>query len=85
MYRILLVDDEDMLLDSLEIILSMKDMEITGKAHDGNEALEILKEKTCDLALVDLNMQGMGGIELIGRIRDEYPGIKNVLRRQEHN
>lgn len=79
MYRILLVDDEDMLLDSLEIILSMKDMEITGKAHDGNEALEILKEKTCDLALVDLNMQGMGGIELIGRIRDEYPGIKILV------
>jgi len=79
MYRILLVDDEDMLLDSLEIILSMKDMEITGKAHDGNEALEILKEKTCDLALVDLNMQGMGGIELIGRIRDEYPEIKILV------
>lgn len=79
MYRILLVDDEDMLLDSLEIILSMKDMEITGKAHDGNEALEILKKKTCDLALVDLNMQGMGGIELIGRIRDEYPGIKILV------
>lgn len=79
MYRILLVDDEDMLLDSLEIILSMKDMEITGKAHDGNEALKILKEKTCDLALVDLNMQGMGGIELIGRLREDYPDIKILV------
>ena len=37
MYRVLLVDDEEMLLDSLEIILSLNDMEIAGKAHDGNE------------------------------------------------
>ena len=42
MYKILLVDDENMLLDSLEIILSLNDMEIVGKAHDGNEALDIL-------------------------------------------
>ena len=36
--RILLVDDEPLLLDSLEIILSMNGMEIVGKAKDGNEA-----------------------------------------------
>ena len=42
MYKVLLVDDENMLLDSLEIILSLNDMEIVGKAHDGNEALGIL-------------------------------------------
>ena len=35
MDRVLLVDDENMLLDSLEIILSLNDVEIVGKAHDG--------------------------------------------------
>ena len=69
MYRVLLVDDETMLLDSLEIILSMNDMEIVGKAHDGNEALSILSAAAADIALVDLNMKGMGGIELIGHLR----------------
>ncbi len=79
MYKVLLVDDENMLLDSLEIILSMNDMEIAGKAHDGNEALEILKEAECDIALVDLNMKGMGGIELIGHMKSMYPNIKILV------
>ena len=71
MSRIYLVDDETMLLDSLEIILSLNDHEIVGKAHDGVEALAGLQSLPSDrqpeLALVDLNMKGMGGIELIGR------------------
>ena len=79
MYKILLVDDENMLLDSLEIILSLNDMEIVGKAHDGNEALDILKKTMCDIALVDLNMKGMGGIELIGHMKKIYPEIKILV------
>lgn len=79
MYRVLLVDDENMLLDSLEIILSVNDMEIVGKAHDGHEALKILKGTECDVALVDLNMKGMGGIELIGHMKKEYPGIRILV------
>lgn len=80
MYKVLLVDDENMLLDSLEIILSMNDMEIVGKAHDGREALDILRQtKDCDVALVDLNMKGMGGIELIGHLKRMYPQIKILV------
>ncbi len=77
--RILLVDDENMLLDSLEIILSLNGYEIIGKANDGMAALEILKEKECDIALVDLNMKGMGGIELIGRLKKKYPKVKLLV------
>ena len=67
MYKVLLVDDENLLLDSLEIILSLNGMEIVGKANDGNAALQLLSstDVICDIALVDLNMKGMGGIELI--------------------
>ena len=79
MYRVMLVDDEDMLLDSLEIILSLKDMIIAGKAHDGMEALAVMAEKECDIALVDLNMKGMGGIELISRIRELHPKVKILV------
>ena len=80
MDRVLLVDDENMLLDSLEIILSLNDVEIVGKAHDGREALDILRAKpACDIALVDLNMKGMGGIELIGHLKRLYPKIKILV------
>lgn len=77
--KVLLVDDETLLLESLEIILSLNSMEIVGKAHDGNEALDILKNVTPNIALVDLNMKGMGGIELIGIMKKTYPEIKILV------
>lgn len=77
--RVLLVDDEPLLLESLEIILTLNGMQIAGMARDGREALELLKEHPCDLALVDLNMKGMGGIELISHMKLEYPGVKILV------
>ena len=79
MIKVLLVDDETMLLESLEVILTLNDMDVVGKAHDGNEALEILKKQSCDIALVDLNMKGMGGIELIGHLKIKYPDLKILV------
>lgn len=81
MYKVLLVDDENLLLDSLEIILSLNGMEVIGKANDGNAAIKILDDvyEDCDIALVDLNMKGMGGIELIKAIKEKYPGIKILV------
>lgn len=77
--RVMLVDDEPLLLESLEIILTFHQMTVTGKAHDGREALALLSENMCDIAMVDLNMKGMGGIELIGRIKSQYPQIKILV------
>ncbi|MBR5348476.1 MAG: response regulator transcription factor [Lachnospiraceae bacterium] len=79
MIRVLLVDDETLLLDSLEIILTLNQMEVVAKAHDGREALEILEGITCDIALVDLNMKGMGGIELIGKLKAQHPEVKILV------
>ena len=81
MYKVLLVDDENLLLDSLEIILSLNGMEIAGKANDGNEALQLLSSPgvACDIALVDLNMKGMGGIELIRVMKEKYPKIRILV------
>ena len=77
--RIFLVDDEPLLLESLEIILTMNGMEIAGMAREGGEALRLLKESFCDMALVDLNMKGMGGIELIGHMKERYPDVKILV------
>jgi DNA-binding NarL/FixJ family response regulator len=80
MTKILLVDDEPLLLESLEIILTMSgDYEVIGKAGNGVEALELLSKDTPDLMLVDLNMPGMGGIELIPKVHAEYPQIRIIV------
>lgn len=77
---ILLVDDEALLVDSLEIILSLTEgMHIVGKALDGKEALNILSSVKADIALVDLNMKGMGGLELIKHMKKLYPNTKILV------
>lgn len=80
-YRALLVDDENLLLDSLEVILTLNGFDIVGKANDGREALKVLEEEVnqCDIALVDLNMKGMGGLELIRLMKERYPDIKILV------
>ncbi|MBE6862809.1 MAG: response regulator transcription factor, partial [Ruminococcus sp.] len=77
--KVLLVDDEPLLLESLEIILTIGGLEVAGTARDGNEALRLLEKVKCDMALVDINMQGMGGIELIGHLKKDYPHIKILV------
>lgn len=79
MHDVLLVDDEPLLLESLEIILSMNGLHVIGMAHDGKEALAILEERRCQIALVDLNMRGMRGVELIRAMRQSYPGVKVLV------
>ena len=79
MTNVLLVDDEPLLLESLEIILTASKINVVGMAHDGNEALELFKSHQCEIALVDLNMKGMGGIELIRRIKQLYPDMKILV------
>jgi len=82
-FNVLLVDDEKLLLDSLEVILSISDMNIIGKTTDGYQTLELLRDDNiankCDIALVDLNMKGMGGIELIKVMKEKYSHIKILV------
>ena len=78
--RVFLIDDEELLTESMEIILTVKgQMEVVGIAKDGKEALEKLKQVTVDIALVDLNMKGMGGIELIPKLKETYPDMKLLV------
>ena len=78
--RVFLIDDEELLTESMEIILTVKgQMEVVGIAKDGKEALERLKQTQADIALVDLNMKGMGGIELIPKLKELYPGMKLLV------
>lgn len=78
--RVFLIDDEELLTESMEIILTVKgQMEVVGIAKDGKEALEKLEQVTADIALVDLNMKGMGGIELIPKLKEHYPDMKLLV------
>ena len=78
-FKILVVDDEKdmriLLKRSLEKELNSK----VESAPDGETALELVKRKSFDLALVDIRMPGMGGIELLERIKKIDPGLTVVM------
>lgn len=78
--RVFLIDDDELLVESLDVILSIKGrMQVVGKASDGKEALIKLEKTVADIALVDLNMKGMGGIELIPVLKNKYPAMKIIV------
>lgn len=78
--RILLVDDEPLLIESLEIILNNEDgFKVVGLRNNGRDALDFLKDESVDVMLVDLNMPVMGGIELISEVKKINPEIKIVV------
>ncbi|HXT00949.1 MAG TPA: response regulator [Elusimicrobiota bacterium] len=68
MARILVVDDEESIRDLIKEVLSSNDHEIT-LAADGAQAFDVLRKKPIDLAIVDRNMPGMTGIEVVQLIR----------------
>jgi len=68
MARVLIVDDEESIRDLIKEVLIPEGHELE-LAESGVAALEILRRKTADLVIVDRNMPGMTGIELVQLIR----------------
>ncbi|HIC86318.1 MAG TPA: sigma-54-dependent Fis family transcriptional regulator, partial [Desulfobacterales bacterium] len=75
---ILVVDDEQSILDSLEGILSDEGYEVI-KALSGPEALKKIQETIPDLILLDIWMPEMDGIETLIKIKEEYPALQVVM------
>jgi DNA-binding response OmpR family regulator len=76
--RVLIVDDEDELVSALEERLNLRGFQATG-VTTGAEALSYLEETPCDVVLLDVKMPGLGGLEVIKRIKEERPGLQVVL------
>lgn len=68
---ILLVDDHPLLRKGLKQLIEFEDeLTVIGEASDGKAALELAKEHDPDLIVLDLNMQGMDGLETLRAMRN---------------
>jgi two-component system, NtrC family, response regulator len=76
--RILVVDDDTTLRRVTQLHLAKMGYP-TAAAADATEALEILKHEPRDLVISDLQLPGMSGLELLKRVRAQYPGTEVVL------
>ena len=73
--KILLVDDEEYLLKSLEVFLKNETNYEIFTASDGKEAIEIIDSKDIDLILTDLKMPGMSGVELMEYVKGKSEDV----------
>lgn len=77
MIQVFIIDDHPMVVEGIKALLSGSALAaVCGFAHDGPGALEKLMSQPADLALVDINLPGMDGIELCARLRKDFPKLK---------
>ena len=67
---LLVVENDVDFADSLEMILGGEGYSVT-LCHDGAEAYELTQTESFDAVITDHRLPGMGGMELLGRMRDE--------------
>ena len=85
MIRVIVVDDQNTICQMLRFSLAPQpDLEIVGIAQDGESALQQIADHQPDIALVDLSMPGMNGLELTEQICDRFSHTK-VLMLSIHN
>jgi len=78
--RILLADDENLIRDALATLLSLEDdLEVVVQAASGTEALAAARKHVPDVAVLDLQMPGLDGIEVARVLADEVPGCGVVM------
>jgi len=78
--RLLIVDEQVIITDSLKQILDQHaDFIVVGTAGDGREALEHCEQSQTDIVLMDICMQGMGGLEALLEMKQRWPDMKVVL------
>ncbi|MBM6619141.1 response regulator [Bacillus suaedaesalsae] len=80
MYKIVLADDHQIIIDGLKMILSLQQQfNIVGEASNGMELLEMVKEQKPDLIVSDLKMPGPSIIQSAAELKERFPDMKIVV------
>jgi DNA-binding NarL/FixJ family response regulator len=78
--RVLITDDHKIVRDGLRRILAgQAELEVAGEAANGDEALALVKAHAYDLAVLDMSMPGLSGIDLIKRLKLERPKMRILV------
>jgi DNA-binding NarL/FixJ family response regulator len=76
----MLADDHEIVRDGLKRILTAAgDLQVAGEAASGDQALALVKANDYDVALLDMSMPGLSGIDLIKRLKAEKPKLRLLV------
>ena len=80
MIRVVVIDDHPIVRDGLmRLIGSDPELEVVGSGGDGDTAVAICAELGPDVALMDLSMPGVGGVEATRQIGERAPGVQVIV------
>jgi DNA-binding NarL/FixJ family response regulator len=78
--RVLLADDHQIVRDGLRGILARTgDIEVAAEALDGDQALALVRANQYDVAILDMSMPGLSGIDLVKRLAIERPTLRMLV------
>ncbi|MFF3640111.1 response regulator [Streptomyces sp. NPDC002564] len=78
--RILLAEDQAMVREALAALLGLEpDIEVVAQVARGDEVLPAVRAHAVDVALLDIEMPGLTGIEAAARLHAEFPALKVVV------
>lgn len=81
--RVVIADDHALLREGVRALLALcEDIEVVGEAQDGREAIEVCKRLEPDVALMDIAMPGLGGLEAALEIRRDVPRTRILVLTQ---
>ena len=84
--RLLLAEDHALVRAGIRSLLaSVPDIEVVGEAGDGREALAILEKTPADVAILDITMPGMNGLEAASRIAERWPATRVIILSMHSN
>src|SRR5262245_46304070 len=78
--RVLLADDHALVrLGFRGLLRNLEGLEVVAEAGDGREALQLIRARRPDVALVDIAMPGLNGLELTARVVAECPETRVIV------
>ena len=76
--KVLLVDDEKEFVNSLAERIEMRDLG-SKIAYDGEQAMRLVQDEIPDVVVLDLRMPGIDGIEVLRRLKKQYPQVQVIV------
>ena len=76
--RILVADDDRELVQTIEEELIIEGYDVA-VAYDGEEALNIILTSPIQIAILDLKMPKIGGLEILQKVKQDYPDMKTII------